>query len=32
MAPGIDVYKPKKKLTYSLSDTFGNIHLDDPGD
>ena len=32
MAPVIDVYKPKKKLTYSLSDTFGNIHLDDPGD
>ena len=32
MAPVIDVYKPKKKLTYSLSDTFGNIHLDNSGD
>ncbi len=28
MAPVMDVYKPKKKLTYSLSDAFGNIHLD----
>ena len=28
MAPVMDVYKPKKKLTYSLSDAFSNIHLD----
>ena len=27
MAPVMDVYKPKKKLTYSLSDAFGDIHL-----
>ena len=27
MAPVIDVYKPKKNLTYSLSEAFGDIHL-----
>ena len=29
MAPVIDVYKPKKNLTYSLSEAFGDIHLDE---
>jgi DNA polymerase III epsilon subunit-like protein len=28
MAPVIEVYKPKAALTYSLSDVFGNVHLD----
>lgn len=28
MAPVIDVYKPKKKLTYSLSEAFSGIKLD----
>lgn len=28
MAPVIDVYKPKKKLTYSLSDAFSDIHIE----
>lgn len=28
MAPVIDVYKPSKKLTYSLSDAFSGIKLD----
>jgi inhibitor of KinA sporulation pathway (predicted exonuclease) len=28
MAPVIEVYKPKSALTYSLSDVFGNVHLD----